>query len=386
MTAHGQRTHGATNVHMNRHLVLFFTRGVSLRTWSMVGMLDREIALYQRLMEHGYRVSFVTYGDATDLDYCAELGGISILCNVSGLPLERYEEDLFEIHGRELRSAHVFKTNQTYGGELVLKAARIFDKPLIARCGYMWSWNAEREHGRDSAVAREARRVEETVFSAAQRVVVTSQTMRSDLMNRIPAVSPPIWVIPNYVDVDLFQPQDSSHEETAVLFIGRIAPEKNLDALLRAIQPLDLRLILVGEGKLRPHLQARFGDLDGRVTWEGNVPNRDLPGYLARAKPFVLPSLYEGHPKVLIEAMACSVPVLGADSPGIRNLVTHGDTGYLCGTDALSIRRALQELLGDPDLCREIGANARGFAVEHYSLDKIATMEMAMLNEVIDHK
>ena len=135
---------------MSMHLVLFFTRGVSLRTWDMIGNLDREIALYVFLIDHGLNISFVTYGDSTDLNYADRLGGIRILCNETDLPLEQFERRLFSLHGRVINTADIIKTNQTYGGELALWAARLLRKPLIARCGYMWSFNAALENGDNS--------------------------------------------------------------------------------------------------------------------------------------------------------------------------------------------------------------------------------------------
>ncbi len=367
---------------MNIRLVLFFTRGVSLRTWSMVGNLDREIALYRFLADHGLDISFVTYGDGADLEYSDRLGGIRILCNEAGLPLEQFENRLFSLHGRALGAADIIKTNQTYGGELALWAARLFRKPLVARCGYMWSFNAALENGDNSPEAVEARRVEAKVFSAADRVVVTTNEMRQNVLRRFPEIGDRALVIPNYVDTELFKPYEESNRGGALLFIGRIAPEKNLEALLEAVRSLPVSLILIGEGKLRPQLQKKFADLDGRVTWEGNVPNSQLPERLNKAGIFVLPSLYEGHPKTILEAMSCGAAVLGADSPGIRELIRHGETGFLCGADPQSIRVALEELLAQPDLRRELGTNARQYVVENYSLAKIGKMELAMLKEV----
>jgi len=352
----------------------------------MVGMLHREIALYQRLIARGYEVSFITYGDATDLSYASELGGIRILCNHSGLAPQRYEEELLMIHRAELENAHVIKTNQMCGADAALKAAQRYNKPLIARCGYMWSWNAEREHGFDSAIATEARRVEETVFSAARKVVVTADAMRSDVVKRIPGTDSRIAVIPNYVDTGLFRPRETARDKSTVVFIGRLAPEKNVQSLLEATLSLGISLVVIGEGRLRPQLQEMYPDGDGRVRWEGNVPNHKLPDYLNAAMVFALPSHYEGHPKVLIEAMACGVPVLGGDSPGIRNLVEHGVNGYLCGTDTMSIREALEELLKNPALREKIGRNAREFAVKNYSLDRILDMELAVLEEAVADK
>ena len=78
-------------------LVLFFTRGVSLRTWDQVGMFEREVAIYQRLQEHGVQMAFVTYGDASDLRYAGRIPGIRILCNRWGLSRWRYDALLADL-------------------------------------------------------------------------------------------------------------------------------------------------------------------------------------------------------------------------------------------------------------------------------------------------
>jgi glycosyltransferase involved in cell wall biosynthesis len=368
---------------VSHHLILFFTRGVSLRTWAMLGSLEREIALYLYLIEHGFDVSFVTYGDASDLEYAEQLKGIRILCNESGMSLEDYERSLVSLHGKAIADCHVVKTNQAYGAELALEAAQFFRKPFVARCGYMWSQNAAREYGQDSAAAIEARRVEEKVFLAADRVIVTTPAMRQDVLARVEAARSTIAIVPNYVDTHTFRPDISERDPGTGLFVGRIAPEKNLAALLEAIRPLEANFILIGEGKLRPELQRKFGDLDGRVRWEGNVPNSKLPKYLNQSGFFALPSLYEGHPKALIEAMACETPVIGADSPGIRELISHGNTGLLCGTDPISIRGAIDLIVTSAELALRLGPNARRYVMENFSLEKIGAMELSLLQEVI---
>ncbi len=371
---------------MSAHLVLFFTRGVSLRTWSMVGMLEREIAVYKLLLSSGHRVSFVTYGDRSDLVYADLLGEIGIYCNQDGLAPEEYEVKLFELHKDILGGCDVIKTNQMYGADIALAAARLYHKPLVARCGYLWSLNAAREHGHDSPRAQEARRVEAEAFSAADRIVVTTEAMATDVRRRLPDVTERIRIIPNYVDTDAFCPGGVSPDSKRLLFVGRIAPEKNLDSLLKAVEPLDVELVLIGEGKLRPELQKRFAHLDGRVIWEGNVPNSRLPEYLNGSAMFVLPSLYEGHPKALIEAMSCGMPVVGADSPGIREVIDHGHNGYLCGSDPESIREAVVHLLSRPDICSELGGRAREFVLSRYSLHTILGMEAAVMAEATDPK
>lgn len=367
---------------MRRRLVLFFTRGVSVRTWNMVGMLEREVALYRCLQNMGWEVSFVTYGHRSDLDLADKLGGIRILCNEEGLSLEAYENRLVEQHASALRSCHVIKTNQAYGASLAALVAERYQKPLVARCGYSWSLNAEREYGLESPQRREALRVEESVFKAATRVVVTTEAMAQDVVRRIPEAASKTVTIPNYVDTLAFCNGTGAPEPNSIVFVGRISREKNLQALLDAIRPLPVTLTVIGEGPLRPGLQAAYRDLNGKVRWEGNVPNSTLPSCFNQTALFTLPSLYEGHPKALLEAMSCGMAVIGADSPGIREIVSHGHNGYVCPPDFKNLRRAIEVLLADPALCQTLGRNAREYVTERFSLEKIAEMEHRLLLEI----
>ncbi len=364
------------------HLVLFFTRGVSLQTWERVGMFGREVALYRELQRRGVKVSFITFGDHRDLYYADRIPGIDIYCNRWHLPNAVYERWPLWLHRRVLKNCNIIKTNQTDGADLALGAARKYGKPLVARCGYMWSEFAIRQLGEEDTFVQHVLQIEAEVFAAADQVVVTTPMMATDIAERIPEAAAKTTVIPNYVDAETFAP-GKTKQDIDLIFIGRIAPQKNVEALLEAVQPLDCNLVIVGSGELRADLMAQYGDLGGRLQWIDKVPNDEVPAYLRRAKVFVLPSYYEGHPKTLVEAMACGLPVIGTAVPGIQEIIISGENGWLCGTDAESIRAALQKLLGDADLRAKLGANARAYAVEHYALSKIVDQESALLQDLI---
>ena len=365
-------------------LVFFMTRGMSLEAWDGVGMLEREIALYRRLVDLGIEVSLVTYGGRRELDFSARLPGIRILCNRWHLPLRWYRRMIPLLHGRWLRYGNVFKSNQVHGTMTALRAAALWGKPLIARCGYLPSLFLSYSDGSHAPSTRAAIDLESAVFSAARRVVVTTPAMAAEVARRVAGTEAKTAVIPNYVETDRFRPIGDSAKDTDVLFIGRLAPQKNVEALLEAMAHLDVTATLVGDGPLRDALDRarhRFGD---RLQNRDRVDHRDLPDLLNRARLFVLPSHYEGHPKTLIEAMSCGLPVLGADSPGIREVIDHGRTGWLCGTDAESLRHAIGHLLRHPDLCRRMGVQARAFAEENFSLDHIVGTERALLDDVVN--
>ena len=129
------------------HLILFFTRGISLKGWDEYGMIDREVALYERLRDKGVTISFVTYGNANDLDYCERIPGIEILCNRWNFPNLVYEKFLHRFHGKALSSCDIFKTNQMKGADVALRSSLHWGKPLICRMGFMWSEFVIHENG-----------------------------------------------------------------------------------------------------------------------------------------------------------------------------------------------------------------------------------------------
>ncbi|MBP1690855.1 MAG: glycosyltransferase, partial [Bacteroidetes bacterium] len=363
-------------------LGVFFTRGMSLRSWDEIGMLEREMALYCQLRDRGIGITLITYGGKEDVSYESRFPGIRVLANVSGLPLAEYEASIEHIHGTVLATLDVFKTNQTNGGDAALRAAHRFGKPLIARCGYMWSAFAALESGPDSQAARTARAAEQALFPQAERAVVTTPEMAQDVALRFPETADRVVVIPNYVDTALFAPAGQKQFQRDLLFVGRLVPQKNLPALLDAIVSLPVRLGIVGQGPLEPVLRNHPASLNGKVEWIGGVPSRDLPGYFRGSRVFVLPSLYEGHPKVLLEAMACGCPVIGTRVPGIASVLTHEQNGILCAPTADGLRQAVQQLLNNERLASELGESARRYVLAQCSLDSVVEKELAVLKEI----
>lgn len=364
------------------HLVLFFTRGVSLQTWARNGSLEREIALYLRLQENGFLISFVTYGDVKDLEFAADLHGIEVLCNRWKLPQRWYEFFLPLLFPRQFFKADVFKTNQTNGADVALRIARIWRKPLVARCGYMWSDLAT--YSGKQIEAERARQIESMVFPAAKRVVVTTPSMKEYLTRHYNLLPQKVSVIPNYVLTELFSPDSSQPIKGRICFVGRLSMEKNLQALIRACAGLeDVELWLVGEGSMRSELQELAERLEVKVKMPGSIPHHELPELIRSAAIFALVSPHEGHPKSLLEAMSCGAAVLGADSPGIREQITHGETGWLVGTDAEKIRSGIQHMLLNPSLCKKLGANARRYIINNYSLDKISEKEFSLYQKIV---
>ena len=369
---------------MNIHLALFLTRAVPLSVWERQGILERELALYLRLRPHLAGLSLVTCGGPEELRYQERLPGIRILHNRWGLSPNAYSLLAPFLYQRELRTATVYKTNQLDGAWTALLAGRLHRRPVIVRAGYLWALNFRRAAGRETLKGWLIRRLERLAFRCADRVVVTTPQLRDYVAGEYGVPPERIAVVPNFVDMERFRPRpEIAPEAGRVLFVGTFNSAKNLPALIEAIARLpQAHLVLIGDGPLRAELEAQAAALGARVTFAGRMVNERLPEEIARAEVFVLPSHYEGHPKALIEALACGAAVVGTDVDGIRDVLRHEEIGLLCPPTPEGIAAAIGRLLSDPALRARLGRAAREFAVREYSLERVMEREMAVLAEV----
>jgi glycosyltransferase involved in cell wall biosynthesis len=206
----------------------------------------------------------------------------------------------------------------------------------------------------------------------------------------------PCTVIPQFgVDADLFRPADESQRDPTrpftIGFPNRLEPHKGIDWLLEAVAGLsgDWRLRFVGNGPLATEIPAKAAGLGigDRVSVERPVPSREVPGLLHQFDVVVLPSLTthwwkEQFGRVLPEAMACEVPVVGSDSGEIPHVI--GDGGLIVReADRDDLRDALARLLADPGLRQELGRRGRARVLERFTQASVATRTVEVYREVM---
>ena len=366
------------------HLALFLSRATPLHRWEKMGILKRETALYKRLRPHLKGISIITSGGPEELAYQEHLGDIRILYNRWGLSPNTYSLLAPFLHRKALREATVYKTNQLDGAWTAVIAGWMHHKPVIVRAGYPWAMNFRRATGRETLKGRLIRVLERFSLRCASRVVVTTERLQEYVTTRHGIPLEQVAVVPNYVNTQLFRPLPGvSPKPGRILFVGALKSAKNLPTLLEAVAHLDgAHLVLIGDGPQRSTLETRASSQRIKVTFAGRLPNERLPKEINQAEVFVLPSLYEGHPKALIEAMSCGAAVVGTDVDGIRDVIRHEETGLLCPPTAEGIAQALRRLLADTDLRKRLGQAAREFVEREYSLERTVTRELNILREV----
>jgi len=367
-------------------LTLFFTGGVTLKTWAQVGNLSREIALYEKLSERLKSVNFVTYGGEQDRIYSNRIGNIKLL------PIKWHKRQFLTIlelmlkYYPEIKRTNILKTNQILGSEIPIWAKKRFGKKLIIRCGYLHSYCTKRRT-KDIRTIEKAVLLEKKAFSVADTIVVTAKWEKETIVNDYKTSPEKVKIIPNYVLTDIFKPYGEIEKKYDLIYIGRSDEGKNLNSLLEALiflkkKSKNLSLILIGSSYRDRNLRELVVKHKLNITFKDNIPNFKLPMFINKAKVFILPSKYEGHPKSLIEAMSCGVPCIGCDVTGVNEVINHMETGYLCGTDYKSISDALEIIAFDESLQKKLGKNARDYVLSNYSFDKIFKMEIEALREV----
>jgi glycosyltransferase involved in cell wall biosynthesis len=219
-----------------------------------------------------------------------------------------------------------------------------------------------------------------------QHIIIPSESLR-DILVKEYGLQDHYTVIPTGTDIEPFQKADGKsvrqeqgwQDETVLISVGRLAPEKNWDTLIRAFAKVSLqhpkwRLVLIGDGPVRDGLQSLAAELGivERVTFLGSLPFDKIPRYLKAANAFSFASVTETQGLVTIEAMAAGLPVIAVDGSGTRDIVEHGKEGFLVENDPDALAKGIDELLSDPQRMRRFS---------HHALKKAKTFDVHALGK-----
>lgn len=349
------------------------------------------------MVERGYRVTFVTYGDERDTKYKRVLGNISIipLYKYFRRPRNRY---LRLLHSLALpiklksifKSADIYKTNQMYGSWVALVGKSLHKKPLIVRCGYEWYRNVlrnEEDKIKKCLLFIVGYLYELFSYLMADQIIISNHSDRNFIKKFFVVRRKKIKVIRNPIDTSVFAPGKNEKRGLAnnkrMLFVGRLVKQKNLDNVIKAIGNTEYGLDIIGNGEEKRNLVERASRTNADVRFFGVVPNDKLPEVMNQYSVFILASYFENNPKALMEAMACGLAIVVSNIEGINELVRHEVNGLLCGTDAQSIGETVHRIFKDEKLRQRLGKAARATAVNDFNIQSVLEKELSIYKTII---
>ncbi len=231
--------------------------------------------------------------------------------------------------------------------------------------------------------ANDRARIVETV-RGFDGVLSVSRFNRDWVVDRYGVDSDRVVVVPNATDTERFAPGDRAalrralglpEQRPILAFTGRFADRKGVQRVMAAIADLpEVGGIFLGDGP-----DAPTGD---QVLFAGTVPNAEVPRYLGAADLFVLPTLEEGSPNAIIEAMACGLPVISSEIPSLRETVTEENAILVQPRDTEALTEAIAALVADPERRRRMGEASRALALRS-SLSARADRIREWLAEVV---
>jgi len=360
----------------DKKIALFFSYKVSLDTWEDLGMLSRESRIWEIYGKNFSGAYFVTYGNK-DESTGVYFPKVKLLNNKWQFHPVLYGMLLPFLFRKELKSVDIFKVNQLSGALPAIISKLLYRKKLIVRCGFQLSgfFKQQKVPGLKIALAL---CLERFAYALADMVIVTTQKDKEYVIKTHKISAQKIKVIPNGIDVGLFCKKDEIKPDPGrVLFVGRLIRQKNIFALIEALQGIgQAHLVIIGKGYLKEDLRKKAEALKVRASFIESIKNEELPQEYNRAEIFVLPSFFEGNPKVLLEAMACGLPIVASNVSGINDVLEHGVNGVLSETTAEDLGQALKRLFKDKALCRTLGENARRSIEDNFSLEKTVAGEL----------
>ena len=265
---------------------------------------------------------------------------------------------------------NIIHVHETIAGFFFGTISKIFKIPLVSQIHTFGSKQPEWPNvGRIIL-----KKTEDVTIRFADVVILLCTEARNDVITRYGCPPEKIEVIFSAVDFERFASvktaQNSSvkNNELLITFVGRLTESKGLHYLIDAIKYLKtsnselapFKVIIAGDGPLKKELEdfIRKSELTDQISLLGHITK--IESLLASTDIFVLPSLYEGFPLALLEAMASGCAIIGSNAGGIPDIITNSNTGFIVNRgDSRALAERIKLLLIDKELRLKLGKSGR---------------------------
>tara|TARA_B110000008_G_scaffold193156_1_gene191853 strand:+ start:340 stop:1470 length:1131 start_codon:yes stop_codon:yes gene_type:complete len=353
----------------------------SLKVWELSGALERELMYFEKLYKD-YKIehSIFTYGGFDDLNY---INNESITIYPMFSVFKKTESKIitfllsiiypFKMRKKLKNNIDIIKVNQLTGAWVGIILSIILKKPLYIRTGYdqyLFS-------------IKDGKNVLKRFFFYFLTYIalifcdIYSVTSKSDfefITNKYRFNKSKLIYRPNWVPLNNSFNSKKRNEKT-ILSVGRLEEQKNYKYLIDEVKNTNFSIEIIGDGSLEKTLvsYAKENGVDLNIVSKKNY--LELLEIYNDYQYFVLPSFYEGNPKVLIEAMSKGCIVLASNISNHTEIIRNNNTGIIFDLNKGSLKHSLERLDANIELRKSIALSAREETNSKFSIDKAAMSE-----------
>lgn len=209
-------------------------------------------------------------------------------------------------------------------------------------------------------------------LNAADKIICYNDIEKEKVI-KIGIAPEKIKIIPNGVDTTVFKPIKKEKKYFQILWVGRYKPGKDIETLIEAAKIIlnkhdNVKFLLVGNGPLQNNIKMYASKLDKseKIRFIDHISNDKMPDIYNESDVFVLPSIDEGVPRTMLEAMACGLPVVGTKLPQLTYLIT-GCGLLVPKRDPQALAEGILKIISDESLALKLGENGRKKVVKKNS-------------------
>lgn len=227
------------------------------------------------------------------------------------------------------------------------------------------------------------------------KIVCNSYSVKSRYEKKLGQISRKLMVIRNGIDLERFSVtsiKPIQKKEKIVLTASRLSFEKGIQFFIEAAKTIlgktkDVRFLIAGEGEMRIELEGlvKKYQIQENVIFTGFV--KDIQNLIAESDVVVLPSLWEGLPNIVIEAMAMKKPVVATDVGGTNEIIKDGENGFLvpCGNSE-KLAEKIMELLLNENLSKEFGEKGFEFVRKNYDISVMVSSYESLYKSLLKRR
>ncbi len=367
-------------------ILVIFTFDISLKNWKDSGLLSREISYYQEMMKNfNLNITFLTFGGLEDKFIGEEFPGIDVIPVYEKFKysnskiLRAIKSFLIPIFFREeFSKSDVIKTNQLLGSWIGIIGKLVFRNKLIIRTGYdLLKFKLKQSKNPIIIILSYLL----TMFSLnfSDIYITTSKNDFKHLKKYYIFKKHKLKLLPNWIQSEKYIPFQKRYKNR-ILMVGRLEEQKNFERVINDLKNSNIEIDLYGEGSQKTYLTKLAKINNVKLNLKGKIDNNDLLKVYANYKLFVSPSLYEGNPKTVLEAMSMGCLVLSLRNNSVEELIDNYESGIIFEDKSAELKTLIENILEDSENFESIAKKGYEKVLENNSREVLLSKEIKLLS------